>query len=155
MPENKKKPNRTEEGKTKILIVDDHPVLRRGLIQVINEEPDFEVCAEAENAAQALEAIEKQPVDLAIVDISLEGTDGIELTARIRSERPHIPVLVLTMHEEREYAKRALGAGAKGYVTKHEDAETIITAIRLLLVGKNYVSERITQKLFEDTLDEN
>ena len=102
---------------------------------------------EAENATQALEAIEKQPFDLAIIDISLDGTDGIKLTARIKSECPHIPVLVLTMHEETEYAKRALGAGAKGYVTKHEDAETIITAIHLVLLGKSYVSEKMEQKI--------
>ena len=143
----KDKQRNDSKTKTKILIVDDHHVLRRGLMQVINEEPDLEVSAEAENATQALEAIEKQPVDLAIVDISLEGTDGIKLTARIKSECPHIPVLVLTMHEEAEYAKRALGAGAKGYVTKHEDAETIITAIHLILLGKSYVSEKMAQKI--------
>ena len=152
---NKDTKRNDSEMKTKILIVDDHSVLRRGLIQVINEEPDLEVCAEAENAVQALEAIEKQPVDLAIVDISLGGTDGIALTTRIKSEHPHIPVLILTMHEEGEYAKRALGAGAKGYVTKHEDAETIVAAIRLILLGKNYISERMTQKIFKNKLDEN
>jgi DNA-binding NarL/FixJ family response regulator len=149
MPENKKQPN-----KTKILIVDDHPILRRGLMQIINEEPDLEVYAEAENAAQAIEVLERQPIDLAIVDISLDGIDGIDLTAKIKSEHPHIPVLVLTMHEEREYAKRAFGAGAKGYVTKHENAETIIAAIRLVLLGKSYVSEIMTQKNLKHRHDE-
>jgi len=106
---NKKKKN--NENKTKILIVDDHSIVRKGLIQLINEEPDLVVCAEAENATQALEAIEKKQVDLAIVDISLDGTNGIQLTEKIKSQRPHLPVLILTMHDETLYAKRAFQAG--------------------------------------------
>ena len=134
------------ETKAKILVVDDHPVLRRGVIQLINEEPDLKVCAEAENADQALEAIEKHSVDLAIVDISLGDSDGITLTKKIKSKNPHIPVLILTMHEEEVYLERSLKAGAKGYVTKHEDAGTIITAIRLILLGKSYVSKGMSHK---------
>lgn len=132
--------------KTRILVVDDHTVVRQGLTLLINQEPDLVVCAEAENATQALEIIEKQQVDLAIVDISLDGPNGIQLTERIKSKQPHLPVLVLTMHDEELYVKLAFQAGAKGYITKHEAAETIITAIRLMLSGKDYISETMTQK---------
>ena len=130
-------------SKISILIVDDHSIVRRGLIQLINQEPDLRVCGEAENAAQALEIIEKQQVDLAIVDISLNGTNGIQLTEKIKSMRPNLPVLILTMHDEVVYAKRALRAGVEGYVTKSEAAEKIVTAIRQVLCGKEYISETV------------
>ncbi len=146
----KKKKQQNSDKKIKILIVDDHSIVRKGLTQLINEEPDLVVCAEAENAAQGLEAIEKQQVDLAIVDISLDGTNGIRLTEKIKSRRPHLPVLILTIHDEALYAKRAFQAGAGGYITKQEAAETIITAIRLMLGGKDYISETMTQKLLKN-----
>lgn len=130
-------------SKISILIVDDHSIVRRGLIQLINQEPDLRVCGEAENAAQALEIIEKQQVDLAIVDISLNGTNGIQLTEKIKSMRPNLPVLILTMHDEVVYAKRALRAGVEGYVTKSEAAEKIVTAIRQVLCGKEYISKTV------------
>jgi DNA-binding NarL/FixJ family response regulator len=137
--------NSKNRNQSDILIVDDHTVVRQGLTLLINQEPDLAVCAEAENAAQALEIIEKQHIDLAIVDISLNGTNGIKLTKRIKSKQPDLPVLILTMHDEVLYVKHALQAGAKGYITKHQAAETIITAIRLMLTGKEYISETITQ----------
>jgi len=137
------------KSETRVLIVDDHSIVRKGLAQLINEEPDLVVCAEAENAGQALEAIERGRVDLAIVDISLEGVNGIQLTKRIKSQRPHLPVLILTMHDEALYARRAFQAGARGYVSKNEAAETIITAIRLVLSGKDYISEGMTQKFLK------
>ncbi len=130
------------ENKTRILVVDDHPVVRQGLIQLINHESDLVVFAEAENAAQALEVLEKESVDIAVVDISLNGTNGIQLTEKIKSKYLDLPVLILTIHDEALYAKRALEAGAKGYVNKREAAETIITAIRLVLSGKQYISEK-------------
>ena len=145
----KKKHQKNNEKKAKILIVDDHSIVRKGLMQLINEEPDLVVCAEAENATQALEAIEKKQVDLAIVDISLDGTNGIQLTEKIKSQRPHLPVLILTMHDEALYAKRAFQAGAEGYITKQEAAETIITAIRLMLSGKDYIGEAMAQKFLK------
>ena len=135
--------------KSRILIVDDHAVVRQGLRLLINQEPDLVVCADAENAAEALEAIEKQRVDLAIIDISLDGPNGIQLTERIKSQHPNLPVLVLTMHDEELYVKRAFQAGAKGYVTKHEAAGTVITAIRLMLSGKDYISETMRQKFLK------
>lgn len=136
-------------SKSKILIVDDHTVVRQGLVLLINQEPDLVVCSEAENASQALEAIENQQVDLVIVDISLDGPNGIQLTERIKSQHPQLPVLVLTMHDEELYVKRAFQAGAKGYITKHEAAETIIIAIRLILSGKDYISETMKQKFLK------
>ena len=138
----KKKEEVNSKDKTRILIVDDHPVVRQGLIQLINHEPDFVVSAEAENAAQALEVLEKKSVDIAVVDISLNGTNGIQLTEKIKSKYPDLPVLILTIHDEALYAKRALEAGARGYVNKREAAETVISAIRLVLSGKQYISEK-------------
>ena len=135
--------------KIRILIVDDHAMVRQGLRLLINQEPDLVVCAEAGNANEALEAVEQQQVDLAIVDISLEGTNGIQLTERIKSQYPNLPVLMLTMHDEEIYVKRAFQAGARGYVTKHEAAGTIVTAIRLILKGKEYLSETMAQKLLK------
>jgi DNA-binding NarL/FixJ family response regulator len=145
----KKTEENQDKHKSRILIVDDHTVVRQGLILLINQEPDLVVCAEAENAGQALEAIEKQQIDLAIIDISLDGPNGIQLTERIKSQYSHLPVLVLTMHDEELYVKRAFQAGAKGYITKHEAAETIITAIRLMLSGKDYISETMRQKFLK------
>jgi DNA-binding NarL/FixJ family response regulator len=138
-----------DKHKSGILIVDDHAVVRQGLRLLINQEPDLVVCAEAENAAQALETIERQHVDLAIIDISLDGPNGIQLTERIKSKHSNLPVLVLTMHDEELYVKRAFQAGAKGYVTKHEAAETVITAIHLILSGKDYISETMKQKFLK------
>ena len=138
----KKEPHEKSESKTRILIVDDHPVVRQGLIQLINHEPELVVSAEAENAAQALEVLEKESVDIAVVDISLNGTNGIQLTGIIKSKYPGLPVLILTIHDESFYAKRALEAGAKGYVNKCEAADTIITAIHSVLSGKQYISEK-------------
>jgi DNA-binding NarL/FixJ family response regulator len=143
------KKRKEHHDKSRILIVDDHTVVRQGLILLINQEPDLVVCGEAENASQALEAIKEQRFDLAIVDISLDGPNGIKLTARIRSQQPNLPVLVLTMHDEELYIKRAFKAGAKGYITKHEAADTIIIAIRLMLSGKDYISETMTQRFLK------
>lgn len=141
----------SDKSKTRILIVDDHSIVRRGLIQLINRESDLVVCAEAENAEQALEAVIRQQVDLAVVDISLTGTNGIKLTTKIKEQRPHLPVLILTMHDEARYAESAFQAGATGYVTKQEAAETIITAIRLVLRGQQYLSKTKAEKSPGDT----
>lgn len=143
----KNKKQEKSGNKTRILVVDDHPVVRRGLIQLINHESDLMVCAEAENAGQALEALEKDGADIAVVDISLNGTNGIQLTEKIKSKYPDLPILILTIHDEAVYAKRALEAGAGGYVNKREAAETIIAAIRLVLNGKQYLKGQITRCL--------
>jgi len=143
--------DRTHHKKCKknVLIVDDHAVVREGLRLLIEQEDDLKVCASAETAEQALHAIENGNIDMAVVDISLNGTSGLQLTEKIKSKNPHMPVLILTMHDEELYAKRAFRAGARGFVTKHEASETIITAIRMMLNGKNYMSDSMTQKFLK------
>lgn len=137
------------KDKTKILVVGDHAMVGRGLTLFINREPDLVVCARAADAAQALEVLEKQQVDLAIVDISSIRTDGIHLTKKIKSRYSDLPVLILTIHAEAFYLKRAFQAGARGYITKNEAAETIIIGIHRLLSGRDYVSETMIQKLLK------
>ena len=134
-------------GRVSILIVDDHSIVRRGLIQLINQEPDLRVCGEVESGVQALAAIEEQAFDLAIVDISLNDINGIQLTEKIKSICPNLPVLILTMHDVVVYAERAFRAGAEGYITKNEAAEKIVTAIRQVLCGKKYISKTIRDNL--------
>jgi DNA-binding NarL/FixJ family response regulator len=123
------------------LVVDDHAIVRQGLIKLIETEFDLMVCSEAENADQALKAMVGQQYDLAIVDISLEGINGLELTEIMKLRSPKMIVLILSMYEGLFYAQRALRAGASGYVAKYEAAEKIIMAIRLVLSGKIYVSD--------------
>jgi DNA-binding NarL/FixJ family response regulator len=135
--------------KSRILVVDDHAIVREGLALLINQEQDLEVCATAANADDALELIKENDIDLAVVDISLDGTSGLQLTERMKLYNPHLPVLILTMHDEELYAKRAFRAGARGFVTKHEASQTIITAIRMMLAGQNYMSDSMTQKFLK------
>lgn len=140
------------KNKTRILVVDDHAIVRQGLIKLIETEFDLMVCSEAANADQALKAMAGQQYDLAIVDISLEGINGLELTEIMKLRSPKMIVLILSMYEGLFYAQRALRAGASGYVAKYEAAEKIITAIRLVLSGKIYVSEsKIVKKISEAT----
>jgi DNA-binding NarL/FixJ family response regulator len=129
--------------------VDDHPLVREWLTTLIHQQPDLMVCGEAESASQALEGISTQKPDVAIVDISLKGASGIELIKNLKSLRPSVAIIVLTMHDESLYAERALRAGARGYIMKRETAKRIIAAIRDVLEGKLYVSERLT-KLFAE-----
>ena len=123
------------------MVVDDHAIVRQGLIRLIETELDLMVCSEAENANQALETMAGQKFDLAIVDISLEGINGLELTEIMKLRSPNMIVLILSMYDGLFYAQRALRAGASGYVAKYEAAEKIITAIRQVLSGKTYVSD--------------
>ncbi len=113
----------------RIVIVDDHPLFRKGLEQLIHSDGAFAVCGEAGNASEAMDVIRKLDPDLAIVDISLPGANGIELIKNIRAEFPKLPILVLSMHDESLYALRALRAGAEGYVMKHEAMANVIHAI--------------------------
>jgi DNA-binding NarL/FixJ family response regulator len=124
----------------RILIIDDHPIFRTGIAQLINHQGEFFVCGEAETAPEALEAIVRLKPDLVILDITLKGINGIELMKTIRSSAPQLPVLVLSMHEESLYAERALRAGARGYVTKQEASNQVLDAIRRVLTGELYVS---------------
>jgi len=135
--------------KRKILIVDDHPILRKGLTLLINQESDLVVCAEAENAQAALESVDRVVPDMAIVDISLPGIDGIELIKELRLRHKDMPVLVVSMHDETLYAERSLRAGARGYIMKQEALEKVLVAIRKVLDGEIFVSDRITTKMLE------
>jgi DNA-binding NarL/FixJ family response regulator len=131
----------------KILIVDDHPVMRRGLAALIESEPDFVVCGEAASCAEALEAIRQSPPDLVIVDLVLGDDDGLSLIKAMKIRHPQIPSLVLSMHDESVYAERSLRAGAMGYVSKQQLDDDILDAIRRLLSGELYLSPALEQRL--------
>lgn len=133
--------------KAKIFIVDDHPVLRQGLAQLINQEEDMITVGEAGDAATAMQGIDKIKPDLVLMDISLEGTSGIELTKNLLAKQPNLRVLVISMYDESVYVDRALQAGAKGYLMKREVTDHITSAIRKVLGGEIYVSDRWKEKL--------
>ena len=133
--------------KRKILIVDDHPIVRDGLIRLIREEQDLTVCGQAEDAHQALKAISESRPDIAIVDITLKSSDGIDLMKSIRSQYPKLPVLILSMHDEILYAERALRAGAQGYIMKQEASKKLMVAIHEILSGRIYCSDKISRRV--------
>ena len=135
--------------KFRVFVVDDHSIVRLGLTQLINREPDLEVCGEAEDAATALEAVDDARPDLLILDISLPGTDGIDVLKAVRARHSRLPVLILTMHDEFTYAQRALRLGANGYMMKQEASERVLLAIRQILGGEIYVSERMAMKIVQ------
>jgi DNA-binding NarL/FixJ family response regulator len=132
-----------EKRKRAIFVVDDHPLVREWLANLINQQPDLAVCGEAEDAPEALAAIGSKRPDGAIVDISLKDSSGIELVKNLKESYPDVAILVLSMHEESHYAERALRAGARGYVMKRETTSKVIEAIRRVLEGKPYVSEEL------------
>ncbi len=144
--------------KARILIVDDHTIVRQGIAQLVNREPDLDVCVEAGDADSAVAVLRETAVDLAIVDISLPGTSGIELVKLIRDSHPQLPVLVMSMHDEALYSDRAFRAGAKGYVMKQEATEKLLAAIRKILNGGVYVSDRMqtvmVQRFLNSGVDE-
>ncbi|MGA2916762.1 MAG: response regulator transcription factor [Sedimentisphaerales bacterium] len=142
----KKKQNKTNENKTQVLIVDDHPVIRDGLVTIVNHEQDFNVCGQAVDAYQALKAVAELKPDIVVTDISLKSSDGIELTKNIKARCPGLPVIIFSVHDESLYAERALLAGAKAYLMKDEVSENIIKAIRTVLNGEIYVSDTISKK---------
>lgn len=136
-------------GRRKILIVDDHPILRKGLAMVIDQEPDLVVAGEAEDVPTGLEMIEAISPDIVIVDLSLPGVDGIELIKTMKLRYKDLPALVVSMHDETLYAERALRAGARGYIMKQEAVDKVLIAIRKVLKGEIFVSDRITTKMVE------
>ncbi len=136
-------------SRNRIMIVDDHPILRKGLAMVINEEPDLTVSAEAQDAATALDMMETHRPDLVIVDLSLPGIDGIELIKTLKVRYRDLPALVVSMHDESIFAERALRAGARGYIMKQEAVEKVLVAIRKVLNGEIFVSDKITTKMLE------
>ncbi len=146
-------PEPGQPGKTTILIVDDHPMLRRGLTALIDSEPGLAVCGEAFTCSAALEAIDESRPDLVIVDLALSGSDGLDLVKDMKTRHPQIPALVLSMHDEAVYAERSLRAGARGYVTKQQLDETVLVAIRRVLAGETYMSSKLESQLAAKFVD--
>ncbi len=136
-------------AKKTVFVVDDHPLLRQGLALLINQQQDLEVCGEAEEAQSAMQAISKKKPDILIVDISLNGPDGLDLLKTIRASYPDLPVLILSMHDEAIYAERALRARANGYIMKQEATEKVLVAVRRILNGEVYLSDRMANKLLQ------
>ncbi len=138
---------KTSNRKNRVFLVDDHPLVREWLTNLINQQPDLEVCGEAENAAQALHGIAATKPMLAIIDISLNAASGLELVKDLCIQYPLVAPLVLSMHEEELYAERAMRAGARGYVRKRETSKNILAAIRRVLEGGIYVSEKLSNAM--------
>jgi len=136
-------------NRKKVLLVDDHPIVRKGLVELINRARDLEVCADVGNAHQAMKAIRLLKPDLAIVDLSLPGKGGVELIKDIRTEYPQLFILVMSMHDESLYASRALRAGANGYIMKEENEEMILKAVRQVLNGEGYVSDKMSTTILQ------
>jgi len=136
-------------NKIKVLLVDDHPLVRDGLVSLINQQPDLEVCAVADGEADALERIADTRPEVVTVDITLENGSGIELLKSIRAAYPEIKTLVLSMHDETIYAERALHAGARGYVMKREATTKVIAGIRAVHAGQMFISEKISAIMAE------
>ena len=131
----------------RIMVVDDHPIVRQGLALLINREADMLVCGEAEEAMAAMHVLASSHPDVLIVDISLNGPDGHDLLKNIRTTHPTVPVLILSMHDESIYAERALRAGANGYIMKQEATEKVLVALRRILSGEIYVSDRVANRM--------
>lgn len=130
--------------KERVVVVDDHPLFRDRLAQIINHEPDLEVCGEADDVPSAIAMLQSSSPGLLIVDISLQGTSGLELIKQCRALSMKIPILVLSMHDESLYAERALRAGANGYITKRQPAVEVLAAIRRVRTGEVYLSDKMT-----------
>ena len=148
-----KKTDRGGAARKTILIVDDHPTLRRGLAALIDSEPDLAVCGEAATCPEALAAIPKSRPDLVIVDLALGEGDGLDLVKEMLKRHAEIPALVLSMHDESVYAERSLKAGARGYVTKQQLDSTVLVAIRRLLDGETYMSDTLEARLAAKFVD--
>jgi DNA-binding NarL/FixJ family response regulator len=136
-----------EAAKAKVFLVDDHPLVREWLTQLIEREEDLVVCGEAEDAPEALQKIEQTRPDIVVADISLKHTHGLELVKDLQARLPALPVLILSMHDESLYAERVLRAGAKGYITKQEATKRILQAVRQVLEGQIYISEKMASRM--------
>ncbi|MGD9408759.1 MAG: response regulator transcription factor [Thiohalocapsa sp.] len=130
---------------SRILVVDDHPLVRAGLRSLFDDEPDLTVCAEAGNVHDAIESVRTQQPDLALIDISLDDGNGIELIKRLKAHTPELKTLVCSVHDESLFAERAINAGARGYVSKHQLTEQILEAVRQVLSGRIYLSEEMVE----------
>jgi DNA-binding NarL/FixJ family response regulator len=137
------------EKKSRVLLVDDHPIVRQGLALLIDREEDLCVCGEADGAHSAFHAITTLRPDLVVLDISLNGPDGLDVLKEIRTKSTNLPVLILSMHDESIYAERAMRAGANGYIMKQEATEKVLVAIRRILQGDVYLSDRLTSTMLQ------
>src|SRR6266480_426997 len=140
-------PSRTVARKSRVFIVDDHPLVREGVTNLINGQNDLIVCGEAKDSAQAINGIAKARPDVAVIDISLENESGLELVKQLGSQFPQVALIIFSMHDEALYAERALRAGARGYVMKHETSKSVLASIRRVLGGGVYVSDRIVKRV--------
>jgi DNA-binding NarL/FixJ family response regulator len=145
----KKNPPNDTPAKKRVLIVDDHPIFRAGLTGLVNLEAGLTVCGEANDAAQAMQAVEKLHPDLVLLDMSLPGKGGLELLKDIRAIAPQTPVLIISMHDETLYAERVIKAGGRGYIMKQEGPEKIVQAVRKVLSGGISGSERIAAQILD------
>jgi DNA-binding NarL/FixJ family response regulator len=141
--------SRQTSEKFRVVLVEDHPMFREQLTQLINKEPDMCVCGEADNIRDAFELVQSASADIMIVDLTLKGSNGLELIKDLKARRVSVPVLVLSMHDELLYAERVLRAGARGYITKHETSNEVMTAIRKVLSGEIYLGARMAARALE------
>jgi DNA-binding NarL/FixJ family response regulator len=132
-----------------VFIIDDHPIVRKGLAQLLDQEPDLVVCGEAADVREARVGLERTRPDVVILDLSLRDSDGLELIKEIRAKHGQLPVLVLSMHDETIYAERLLSAGANGYIMKQAGGDQLVVALRRVLAGGVYVSDRIGASMIE------
>ena len=140
-------PSEAPAEKSRVFVVDDHPLVREGLANLINAQEDLIVCGEAEDSAKAIAGIEKTRPDVALIDISLQNESGLELVKHLASQFPEVALIVLSMHDETLYAERALRAGARGYVMKREVSKNVLTSIHRVLEGGVFVSERVANRI--------
>ncbi len=145
-------PTTKSQSRARILLVDDHPVIRGGLIRLLSKQPDLECCGEAGTAPEALTLAREQKPDLAIVDLRLKHGDGLELIKALRAEQPTLKTLVLSQHTERVYVERALRAGAQGYVAKEQDPADLLQAVRTILAGQVYLTYGLAADLLQASL---
>jgi DNA-binding NarL/FixJ family response regulator len=136
-------------ARRRVLLVEDHPIVSRALAELINHEPDLEVCGIASDYHSALQKVDSLGPDLVLLDITLQGRGGLELLKDIKGQHPKQLVLILSMHDESLYAARAIRAGASGYIMKHEATESMITAIRCVLTGQIHLSERMERRIMQ------
>ncbi|MFB3891587.1 MAG: response regulator [Phycisphaerae bacterium] len=146
-------PQTTAQKVARVFVVDDHPIIRQGLSQMIRHEKDLFYCGDAEDAPEALKGIEATKPDIVVVDITLKSTSGIELIKDVRIRFPEMPILVLSMHDEAFYAERVLRAGARGYVMKEEATEKVIEAIRRILAGELFLSDKMSASLLSKLVE--
>ena len=142
-----------DKAKVKVFLVDDHPLVREWLTNLIQQQPDLVICGESDDGPPALQAITAMKPDVIIVDISLKHGSGIELIKNLKVLHPGMAIIVLSMHDERLYAERALRAGARGYIMKSETAKKMVAAIRQVMAGKIYMSDNLTALLAEKFVD--